>query len=319
MTLPVVRFRRGFSLIELLVVIAIIAILVSLLMAAVQKARSAAARIRCANNLKQLALAVHEYHDATNGFPRNGSKSDQVDDGTGTTPTSWSWIARLLPYIEQENLYTQGNIDTASMNGNVATRATIPLLFCPADTAIGETPSSTRANAPTTGSPVGLTNYKGVSGSNWCWGDYPYAGTNGSCDCFYQNGKGKGDGIFFRTDILYNLTLGDIPDGTSNTFMIGEDIPSLNCWCSWPYANDANGTCAIPPNINLDQKYGAATPAAVAADAAWVNTYSFRSRHTGGLQFAFADGSVHFIQQSIPLPTYRALSTIAGGEAVVPN
>jgi prepilin-type processing-associated H-X9-DG protein len=149
-----------------------------------------------------------------------------------------------------------------------------------------------------------------VSGSNWCWGDYPCAGTNGSCDVFYQNGTGKGDGIFFRTDILFTLRIEHITDGTSNTFMIGEDIPSLSSWCDWPYANHATGTCAIPPNINLDKKYG------VAPAEHWPNTYSFRSRHPGGLQFAFADGSVRFISQTIPLATYRALSTIQGGESI---
>ena len=128
---------------------------------------------------------------------------------------------------------------------------------------------------------------------------------------FYQNGKGKGDGIFFRTDIIHPA-LTDITDGTSNTFMIGEDIPLLNCWCAWPYANDATGTCAIPPNVNLDLAYGVCDAAATAADSAWANTFSFRSRHAGGLQFAYADGSVHFIAQSIDLPTYRALSTIQG-------
>jgi prepilin-type N-terminal cleavage/methylation domain-containing protein len=158
--------RNGFSLIELLVVIAIIAILVSLLLSAVQKARAAASRVRCANNLKQLAIAVHTFHDAVGAFPRNGSRYDLTDDGTGTTSTSWSWIARLLPYIEQENLYAEGNIDTASISSTAAAQATIPLLFCPADTALGESPSSTRANYWITGSPVGLTNYKGVSGSN---------------------------------------------------------------------------------------------------------------------------------------------------------
>jgi prepilin-type processing-associated H-X9-DG protein len=122
--------------------------------------------------------------------------------------------------------------------------------------------------------------------------------------------------MFFRTDILYNLRLSDITDGTSNTFMLGEDIPSLNCWCGWPYANVATGTCAIPPNINLDKKYGICDAAASAADAAWDNTFSFRSRHPGGLYFAFADGSVHFIQEGIDMPTYHGLSTIQGGEVL---
>ena len=99
--------------------------------------------------------------------------------------------------------------------------------------------------------------------------------------------------------------------------MIGEDIPQFNCWCAWPYANDAISTANAPPNTNLDGKpYGLCTAAVVAADAAWVNTFAFKSRHPGGVQFAFVDGSVHFISQSIDLPTYRALATITGGEVV---
>jgi prepilin-type processing-associated H-X9-DG protein len=103
--------------------------------------------------------------------------------------------------------------------------------------------------------------------------------------------------------------LTDITDGTSNTFMIGEDVPSKNRWCSWPYANNAVGTCAIAPN--------ARRPGGGEYDPGdWQNVYSFRSRHSGGLQFAYADGSVHFVSNSIDLSVYRAMATIRGGEVV---
>jgi prepilin-type N-terminal cleavage/methylation domain-containing protein/prepilin-type processing-associated H-X9-DG protein len=308
--------RIGFTLIELLVVIAVIGVLIAMLLPAVQKVGEAANRTQCQNNLKQIALAVHNYHDASGGFPRNGSRYNRIDDGTGTTSYSWSFFARMLPFLEQEPLYRTAAIDTGSLQGNVATSTNIATFFCPSDTARHESPNSNTANNWTTGAPVALTNYKGVSGSNWCWGEYPNVGTNGSCDCFYQNGKGKGDGMFFRTDIIYSLRLTDITDGTSTTFMIGEDIPLLNCWCAWPYANTATGTCAIPPNLNLDQRYGICDADAVKSNSAWANTFSFRSRHPGGLHFALADGSVRFIPESIDLPIYRALSTIQGGEVV---
>jgi prepilin-type N-terminal cleavage/methylation domain-containing protein/prepilin-type processing-associated H-X9-DG protein len=311
-----VRSRRAFTLIELLVVIAIIAVLIGLLLPAVQKVREASSRAKCQNNLKQIALAVFGFHEANGRIPYNGSRFNTVNDGTGTTQYSWSFFARMLPYLEQDALYQSAGIDTTSLQGNVATRTNIPTFFCPSDQARDTSPNPNTANNWITSAPVALTNYKGVSGSNFCWGNWPNTGANGSCDCFYQNGKGKGDGLFYRTDIIYSVKLSDITDGLSNTFMIGEDIPLLNCWCAWPYANTAVSTCNFPPNINLDQKFGTCTAAAVSADAAWANTFGFRSRHPGGLQFAYADGSVHFIQESIDMPTYRAMATIQGRETL---
>jgi prepilin-type processing-associated H-X9-DG protein len=113
----------------------------------------------------------------------------------------------------------------------------------------------------------------------------------------------------FRTDILAPRRLLAITDGLSNTFLIGEDVPALNNWCSWPYATHAYGTCAIPPNaVRSNGKPFDPND--------WYNNHSFRSRHPGGLQFAFADGSVHFVAAAINLDLYRALATIQGGEAV---
>jgi prepilin-type N-terminal cleavage/methylation domain-containing protein/prepilin-type processing-associated H-X9-DG protein len=313
--------RRAFTLIELLVVIAIIAILIGLLVPAVQKVREAAARLQCQNNLKQLALACHSYHDAERTLPRNGNPfgltNSHGTNGTGCCGVGaahWSWIARILPYVEQNAMYTQAGIPTNRMNQNAATLAVLamspPLLTCPSDS----TAPRTRTNAADLGGTlVAVTSYKGVSGANWGSDFYPTEsnfntqyrnpGANGSF-----NGLEKGDGIFWRADLRSGrLRLSDISDGTSNTFMIGEDVPELIQWNAWAYANGANATCAIPPNTGIT----IATPGGFGD---WPNRYSFRSRHPGGLQFALADGSVHFVSESIPLQVYRALATIRGNE-----
>ena len=329
------RRPGGFTLVELLVVIAIIGILVALLLPAVQAAREAARRTQCLNNLKQLALASHNLHDKFETLPRNGSEINLLDShnrgpqgqGTGCCGLAaprWSWIARVLPYIEQENLYQQGNVPLGRANANATTLAVIatPLkaLQCPSDIS-----QRTRNNAADLGSTLaGVTSYKGVSGSNWGT-DFFGASNDSNFSTAYrsplpgtpaeQNGLEKGNGIFWRADIRTgNMPFAYITDGTSNTFMIGEDIPAYIRWNAWAYPNGANGTCAIPPNTGNkigDPDRGFETAAKIGR---WPTRYSFRSQHPGGLQFAMADGSVRFVSDTIPLQTYRALATRAGSE-----
>ncbi len=304
-----VRRRVGFTLIELLVVIAIIAILIGLLLPAVQKVREAAARMSCSNNLKQLAIAVHSYHDAQNRFPYNGDDIRNVGCCYNPSYTMYSWLARSLPYIEQDNRYNQLGIGTNTTQGNWLTLVGAPVIRtfrCPSDT----TPDirTDLANWPG-GTPVGVTSYKGVSGNNWCWGTYTNAGPTGDC-----NGLDNGNGIFWRSDYKRPLRMVNISDGTSNTLMVGEDIGSMNIHNGWPYSNTAVGTCSIPlNNAMVAGQPGFNNP------GDWPNVYSFRSRHTSGANFGLADGSVRFIVASIDLTTYRNASTYAGGEVVTFN
>src|SRR5262249_22350764 len=129
------------------------------------------------------------------------------------------------------------------------------------------------------------------------------------------NGLENGDGIFWRADVRKgNLTLLSILDGTSNTYMIGEDVPELIAWNAWAYPNGAIGTVAIPPNTGI-----AIPPLGTGGFGQWPTRYSFRSRHTGGLQFAMADGSVRVVRESIPLNLSRAFGTIAGGAVLTEN
>jgi prepilin-type N-terminal cleavage/methylation domain-containing protein/prepilin-type processing-associated H-X9-DG protein len=311
------RNRCGLTLLELLVVIAIIGTIVGLLLPAFMRVREAASRASCANNLKQLALAAQLYNDQYERLPpgqigpNQWPVPNQPYYGWGPSSYGWSWLSRILPFIEQGNLFQAGGIPnkTLAQSGIAADR--IVLFLCPSDRAYNAPPRTDSGNLE--GFPVGNTNYKGVSGANWGYDSsqnlwfptlWKNRGTNGSYD-----GLNHGDGAMFRTDILSPRWLLDITDGLSNTFLIGEDIPVLNRWCSWPYSTDAYGICAIPPN--------AMQPNGQPFDPYdWYNNHSFRSRHPGGLQFAFADGSVHFVTNAINLNLYRALATIQGGEVV---
>ncbi len=323
--------RKGFTLVELLVVIAIIAVLIGLLLPAVQKVREAAARMKCQNNLKQLALACHNYHDPNGCFPPN-----YLGVAYGVGEGDWSWIAMLLPFIEQQGLYAEAGLTGAFANGipatplNVAGGAVIAtpiqMLRCPSDPDLGQVIWTDRADvAPT---PVAITNYKGVCGSNWEWNTVAGApwnpGWNPAGCGTTQGGLDDGNGIFWRDSgnggwnigaegnpLITLVTIPMITDGASNTFMIGESLPSMSNWTGcWAYSNNACGTCAILPNAPQTSGLSGIT----AGD--WHDNYSFHSAHTGGLQFAYADASVHFVANGISMAIYQAMGTRNGGELV---
>jgi prepilin-type N-terminal cleavage/methylation domain-containing protein len=312
--------RRAFTLIEVLVVIAIIGVLIGLLLPAVQKVRESANRLQCQNNLKQLGLAVHAYHQDHGYFPVN--TLDTNNWSNNWVGHNWSWLARILPYIEQEPLYKAANIpNNTLLQSQSFCAAQLKVFLCPSDPFSNAGP---RTDAFNLGSlPVGQTNYKGVSGANWGWNSEPLPwGTDfggGPCGADprwvnasidgSRNGLSWGDGIFFRVDSHRPRRITDVRDGTSTTFMIGEDLPLKNRHCSWPYANNACGTCGIGPNART-------ISGAEYSSSDWPNVYSFHSLHSGGLFFAYADGSVHFIHENIDLPTYRALATMQSGETV---
>jgi prepilin-type N-terminal cleavage/methylation domain-containing protein/prepilin-type processing-associated H-X9-DG protein len=312
--------RHAFTLVELLVVIAIIGVLVALLLPAVQSAREAARRMQCSNNLKQIGLAAHNFHDVEGRLPYNTQFQGGWDWNYQRNQRSWSCLARILPYIEQASLKEQMQILNSTnaatdnkgktLGQNLDILATpIKAFFCPSDVAIQKKADNIRANLQ--GVMITLSNYKGVNGSNWCWGTFinntPASTqmTPGS-DC---DGLQRGNGVFFRLDFNKKQRLANITDGTSNTFMFGEDIPSINAHCTWPYANGVGGTTAVPPNWNKKPNGQLYDPY-----NDWPHLYSFRSRHPSGLQFAFVDGSVRFVSDTIAAQIYRDLSTTEGGE-----
>jgi len=165
---------------------------------------------------------------------------------------------------------------------------------------------------------MGLTNYRGVSGSNWGFNTsgtfttaFPVSDTSlGPSPNPAQDGLDHGNGIFYRTDGNRKLYLRTILDGTSNTLMIGESSHSFDQHCGgWAYPNYVNGTCAIPLNFSDPGK----------SYTNWPNRYSFKSYHTGGGNFCFADGAVRFLTNGINMTTYRGMATIKGEESVNPE
>jgi prepilin-type processing-associated H-X9-DG protein len=303
----------------------IIGMLIALLPPAVQRMRESAARAQCQHNMRQIATAVHNYHDANGVFPPNGNTSGP------DAWISWGFLARLLPYVEQTALYDANGIDaTGSVSKNTPdVSSTVNLFLCPSDRAVDYT-SSRSDQRPKLfyPNPPGPSNYKGNAGINWIRGEWVCAGTSGQPNMFTAigaladvlgEGNGMGDGIMFRSDGVCHLSFTSVTDGLSNTFMIGEDVPEFNPYCSWPFANHSTGTCAIPLNTNMDGEFGALAPGQLIEPnlplaTMWFNTYSFRSRHMGGANFAMADGSIRFVPDTISLSVYRALSTRAGGE-----
>lgn len=335
--------RRGFTLIELLVVIAIIAVLIALLLPAVQQAREAARRSQCKNNLKQLGLAIHNYHDASKSFPINY----MVNQGPGFSYDNnqmASWITMVLPYFDQGNLYKKYDFRYSACsdprlaagtvpNNNSIAKTAIPALICPTDGNLGVMDS--RANQPGAGSACnvnglwGVNNYKGVSGANWQSGTWGVAtSSNGPPWTSTKwgvtgNGLDSGNGMFFRGwTRSYATSARDVRDGLSNTLAIGEAVPR---WCIhtiWWWANGSTATCGVPLNAKV-QAAGcltAAYPSKIAqlecAWGDWPNNYSFFSQHTGGAHFAMGDGAVRFINDSINFDMYRRLSTMDRGELV---
>jgi prepilin-type N-terminal cleavage/methylation domain-containing protein len=351
-TSPLSR-RKAFTLVELLVVIAIIGILVALLLPAVQAAREAARRMNCSNNLKQLALACHNYHDANKAFPLNYGRTAgnaHWADPVNPSHRSTSWMQQVLPYIEQQALYNQidFNFDvkldprngTTPVNPNTPSnaavaRTVIPGFLCPSDTLHNRGRLNGRANRSSGTNPeFAVNNYKGVCGANWQSGVFrtntaPPAGS-GLPD--FRNtkwgltgdGLDAGNGIFYRggrADIGRECStqIAAVTDGTSNTFMIGETIPR---WCThtwWWWFNGTTATCAIPLNARAQPancRSGNRNQDMLCAQGDWPNNYSFMSLHPGGGQFALSDGSVRFVSDTINLLTYRSLGTMHNNESV---
>jgi len=301
--------KTGFTLIELLVVIAIIGVLVALLLPAVQQAREAARRTQCKNNLKQLGIALHNYHDSLQAFPINlyGGYGDTANVGGYTqTSKSWGFLVHILPYLDQAPLYELINpgINTMASSGQIAT--VVPGFVCPSDPNGGREDESNVYVTPAV--TAAITNYRGVMGSDWDWGAYTNNIVNNGTDSFCDN-----NGLFPTLSYRKVRRISQIRDGASNTMVIGE-APCNKQFATnggpgngWMAAVSITATAAVPLNSFNEN---------TSAGFTWDQRWSFGSPHTGGAHFLFGDGAVHFLSNSISLATYRNLASMAGGEPI---
>jgi prepilin-type N-terminal cleavage/methylation domain-containing protein/prepilin-type processing-associated H-X9-DG protein len=299
--------RRGFTLIELLVVIAIIAVLIGLLLPAVQKVRAAAARAQCANNLKQIGLALHNYHDA----------NDVLPPGANSHGNEFSFHVLILPFIEQGNLYADPsrlnfNLPWSNPANDGAMQMRIPIYYCPSF-------PQERGTNSLTGASVYSVHYHGVMGAKGP--GYSFQGLTMPA----ERGGFADNGMLYRDSMV---RLSDVPDGTSNTFMVGEiawdptKVPGAGYAehrRGWVEGVDGTGDantayCCKNVNFALNAHGYTASPTVL-----YFNDVSFGSQHPGGANFVYADGSVHFVAAAVDLTLYKNTASRNGGEvAVVP-
>jgi prepilin-type N-terminal cleavage/methylation domain-containing protein/prepilin-type processing-associated H-X9-DG protein len=293
------RARSGFTLVELLVVIAIISILIGLLLPAVQKVRTAAARVSCMNNLHQIGIAAHSYHDVNKGLPPGYVASAYYPD----TAPGWGWGAYLLPYIEQDNVYHQIDFSQPIQNQPVI-QTMVKTYLCPAD------------NPPSGPFPVTDATFTTICLAAPC----SYAATVGQ-DASEVDAL-NGDGIFYRNS---QTRLTDITDGTSQTIMVGDRawVQTQGIWAGAP-----SGAITRPGPRNVWPNATGPAQALALVHNNWLNITTdadgglddFSSNHTAGANFAFADGSVHFIRSitadGVERRAFWALGTRAGGEVI---
>lgn len=297
-----IRRREAFTLVELLVSLAVIALLMALLVPAVQAARERARRMQCQNHLKQLGLALHQYHDLHSMFPINYGSGPYNEYNVGA-----SWLTMILPQIDQSTIYSQISFGQSLLNpqNDAASRMVVSTFLCPSDIhGVGVMPNRRDSN-----SPRAVTNYKASLGSNWEWGAFAPAMSALGRNNGMTEGLDHCNGLICRGgDVPPSTTrIADVRDGTSTTFAIGEASPDWSWHTWWYWFNGSTATCAVPLNFwRIPED----------TDDDWFYNYSFASRHQGGAHFCLVDGSVRFISENINRNVYHSAATIQGAEVI---
>lgn len=307
------KHTRGFTLIELLVVIAIIAILVSLLLPAVQQAREAARRTSCKNNIKQLALAMHNYHDVNNSLPLG-------------MVHRINWRVSILPYIEQNNIYNQLDFnltfrgDTVTTNTQVLGSKIITAMICPSNVVDPLKNNAYGAN----GQKMQYANYLAIGGAV----DTSFASNaaSGKCNSYY--GWHCDNGPMIIND---KVSFAHITDGLTNCLLIGEQSGRDKGMLygdlrngyrgGWHGTDDTKNTNAFVEGIGsgitpIEYQLNSTCSDFWSCQVPYLNSAVLNSEHTGGVQFAMADGSVRFISENISLVTLKQLAMKSDGAVV---
>jgi len=340
LTLP--RTRRGFTLIELLVVIAIIAILIGLLLPAVQKVREAAARAKCSNNIKQIALACHSYMDVQGGLPPAIVMTSYGDDPYNGGRYGPNWAMLLLPYIEQDPLAKIPAVATSvsawmnpatsgDSNWTQAASAKIPSLICPSDNTSGSSACTRPFSGVTPTGGWARGNYAANCGPHYHYGSR-INGASSSGGPWGYPGMGPFS-VYTQGSSKKGMSIAQIPDGSSNTVLFAEVLGGVDAndprgvWAfglagSSTMTSHADGDCRIP-NDNSgggdcadDIRDAPSLPKQNLSN--WTscnsNQATARSRHTGGVNVAWGDGTVRFVRDSISQQAWWILNAANDGQ-----